>query len=136
MRSIDKILSKSRAPAGPSPQDQAGDKRFAPRRDSALPALIHFDSSTATIPCMVRNVSSTGARLELRENWYSRFLAPPDVNDHIRLVLRVDGMMYHCKVVRRGETELGVTFVAAPETVGKPVEVKPRLSHILRKKTT
>lgn len=141
MRSLDKILSKVRKPAEPAADPHlagthAGDKRFAPRRQGLLPAVIHLGNSSATIPCLVRDMSSTGARLELRENWYSRFQAPPDCGDHIQLLLRADSTMYDCKVVRRGETELGVMFVAAPETVTKPEPAKPRKPSLLRRKST
>lgn len=136
MRPIDRILSKSRASTSePAVEARSNENRFAPRRSASLPALIHVDNSEATIPCLVRDMSATGARLELRENWYSRFAAPPDVNDHIRLVLRLDGVMYHCKVMRRAETELGVKFETAPAPVtAEPVVKKSQQSHTLRKK--
>ena len=73
MRSIDKILSKSGSSGAKAVKAQAKEHRFAPRRTSALPALIHVENSPATIPCLVRDISSTGARLELRENWFSSY---------------------------------------------------------------
>lgn len=130
MRPIDKILSKSaRVTPEKAVEASASEKRFAPRRDISLPAIIHVDNSDATIPCFVKDMSATGARLMLRENWYSRFQAPPDKGDHIRLVLRVDQTNYHCKVMRREETELGVTFVA-PAAAGE----KSPPSHTRRRK--
>lgn len=130
MRPIDRILAKSRSASSESAVEaRSNESRFAPRRSASLPALLHIDNSEATIPCLVRDMSATGARLELRENWYSRFAAPPVVNDHVRLVLRIDSVMYHCVVVRRGETEMGVKFVAAPAPVAKSQQ-----SHTARKK--
>ena len=39
--------------------------------------------------------------------------------ERIRLVIRMDRVMYDCKIMRRGETELGVNFLAAPKPMTK-----------------
>ena len=44
----------------------AGENRFAPRRSSAIPAQIYFDGTVTSVPCLIKDMSTTGAKLELR----------------------------------------------------------------------
>jgi hypothetical protein len=99
----------------------SGDKRFAPRRSSQIPAQIYFDGTTVSVPCLIRDMSTTGAKLELRNGWDNPFRSDASELERIRLVIRMDRVMYDCKIVRRDDTELGVKFVAAPKPMSKTV---------------
>jgi hypothetical protein len=99
----------------------AGEGRFAPRRNSQVPALIYFDGTVTSVPCLIKDMSTTGARIELREGWDNPFKSSASEMDRVKLVIRMDRIMYDCKVVRRGETELGVKFIAAPKPITKVV---------------
>lgn len=98
---------------------RASEQRFAPRRKGMTPALIYFDGTTLSVPCMIKDMSTTGAKLELRNGWDNPFRAAESALDRIRLVVRMDRVMYECKIVRRSETELGVKFTAAPKPMLK-----------------
>lgn len=98
-----------------------GDNRFAPRRASATYAQIYFDGTATSVPCVIRDMSTTGARLELRSGWDNPFRSGESEMDRIKLVVRMDRVMYDCRIVRRAETELGVKFVAAPKPMTKVV---------------
>lgn len=95
------------------------ERRFAPRRRSEIPALIYFEGTSVSVPCVIRDMSATGARLELREGWAERFTADISNRDKISLVIRVDRVAYSCRIVRRTETEFGVKFAAAPKPINK-----------------
>ena len=41
--------------------------------------------------------------------------------DRIRLVVRMDRVMYDCKIIRRGDTELGVKFASPAKPIAKAV---------------
>lgn len=110
MRSLQDILKPR--PAKPEPRLQS-DKRFAPRRKGDLPAIITFDGTPVTVPCLIKDMSTTGARLLLRQGWDNPFKSSASAQDRVRLILRMDRVMYECKIVRRGETELGVKFLSA-----------------------
>jgi PilZ domain len=99
----------------------AGDNRFAPRRSSQIPAQIYFDGTASSVPCMIKDMSTTGAKLELREGWSNPFTSDASQMERIKLVVRMDRVMYECKIIRRGETELGVKFTAAPKAMTKVV---------------
>ena len=114
-------LGMSRVAYSPAIAMRADENRFAPRRSSQLPALIYFDGTVASVPCLIRDMSTTGARLELREGWDNPFKSSASEMERIKLVIRMDRVMYDCKIVRRGDTELGVKFVAAPRPITKIV---------------
>lgn len=95
------------------------DSRFAPRRKSQVPAQIYFDGTAQSVPCLIRDMSTTGARLQLREGWDNPFKSEVSEMERIKLVVRMDRVMYECKIVRRSETELGVKFVSAPKPMAK-----------------
>lgn len=99
----------------------SGENRFAPRRSSQIPAHIYFDGTVTTVPCLIRDMSTTGARLELRDGWDNPFKSDASQMERIKLVIRMDRVMYDCKIMRRGETELGVRFLAAPKPMTKVV---------------
>ena len=104
-----------------SAQRANGENRFAPRRSSAVYAQIYFDGTVQSVPCIIRDMSTTGAKLELRDGWDNPFKSIHTEFDRIRLVVRADRVMYDCKIMRRGETELGVKFLSAPKPMTKVV---------------
>jgi hypothetical protein len=110
-------LSKSRYPTRPAWPH--GDQRFAPRRDSQTPARITFDGAMESVACLIRDMSTTGARLQLIEGADNPFLSKWANIDRIWLMVRSYRVMYDCKIVRRGESDLGVKFVSAPKAISR-----------------
>jgi hypothetical protein len=107
----------------PSAADASSpDNRFAPRRQDFLPATLQFEGTTFTTPCVVRDMSTTGARIELKAGW-DKPLAAYDTSEQVQLVLRQDRVMYPCRIIRRSATELGVKFTGAPKP-GQRIEKK------------
>jgi hypothetical protein len=121
MRSIQSVLGKARTNEFESLEAKASEKRFAPRRKGQTPALIYFDGTTLSVPCMIRDMSTTGARLELHSGWDNPFRSAESSLDRIRLVVRMDRVVYDCRIVRREEKELGVKFTSAPKPMAKAV---------------
>lgn len=97
------------------------DKRFAPRKSSQTPAQIYFDGTVESLPCLIRDMSTTGAKLTLKDGWDNPFKLEASEMERIKLVVRMHRIMYECKVIRRGETELGVKFISAPKPMTKVV---------------
>lgn len=115
MRSIDQVLSKKK-PAEEKTADYV-EKRFAPRRKDQTPGIVYLENSTGSFPCLVKDMSTVGAQLELREGWDNPFTSGVSLNDRIRLVVRMHRVVYPCKIVRRGDKVLGVKFTAAPAPI-------------------
>jgi len=82
------------------------DRREAPRIDLHMDGTIKPSRIHAPFPCIVRNISRTGATLEVD-------IADP-IPDVFWLHLEHEGFSTECIVVRRSETALNVKFEAAP----------------------
>ena len=59
---------------------------------------------TGTVECIVRNVSATGALLELK--------APALIPNDFELIIKPELTKRFCRVVRRDALQLGVHFVS------------------------
>jgi hypothetical protein len=77
------------------------ERRLTPRRAAAIPAVIVFDAARERLPCMVRNISAGGARLEIFS----------ESNIPVRFDLLVEGQLVPCQLVWRNLWEFGVEFV-------------------------
>lgn len=100
-------------------EKSGGERRWAHRRAGQTPALIYIEGVNSSIPCLIRDTSTTGARLELREGWSNPLSSDVSSINRLRLVIRHDRVMYDCQIVRRGETELGVKFLSASKPIIK-----------------
>jgi hypothetical protein len=74
--------------------------RTAPRRRLLKSGKISFGGGA--INCTVRNLSETGAALEV--------ISPVNIPDRFTLVIEVDHIQVPCRVVWRKETRIGVHF--------------------------
>ena len=78
----------------------ANEKRIAPRRRVLKAGLINFDG--AAIPCTIRNLSATGAALDVE--------TPLSVPDCFKLVVDGESLDQPCRVVWRKDRRIGVAF--------------------------
>ena len=76
------------------------DRRTAPRHKVLKGGTVVFDRND--VPCTVRNLSSTGAALELA----SSISLPPSFT----LVIKGDQSIRHCRRVWNREKRIGVAF--------------------------
>jgi PilZ domain-containing protein len=75
--------------------------RIASRRRLLKAGKISFGGGGA-FDCTVRNLSETGAALEV--------ISPVGIPEHFTLVLEADHRRFSCRVVWRKETRIGVHF--------------------------
>jgi PilZ domain len=76
------------------------EKRASLRHRVSSAGTIEFDGGA--INCVVRNLSSTGARLDLA--------SPVEIPDHFTLILLEEGHHTPCRTVWRKEKRMGVVF--------------------------
>ena len=76
------------------------DKRACPRNRVLRPGKIEFDGGA--INCMVRNLSSTGAMLDVA--------SPVGIPEHFNLILPAERHHVPCYVVWRKAKRIGITF--------------------------
>jgi hypothetical protein len=74
--------------------------RIAPRRRVLKAGSISFGGGA--IDCTVRNISETGAALEVVTQLF--------IPDRFKLIVLSDGLNRPCHIVRRRERRIGVTF--------------------------
>ena len=76
------------------------DHRAAPRRRVLKAGTISFGGGA--IDCIVRNISATGAALEVT--------TPLFIPDHFTLLIPGDHWQRQCRIAWRKEKRIGVTF--------------------------
>lgn len=102
--------------------DVAPEQRFAPRRRKQIPALLYIESVVNAVSCQIVDISTTGARVVMKSGWDSAFKHYSMTAGRVRLVERVEKVAYDCMIIRRGDTELGLKFLAAPILPAVPVK--------------
>ena len=121
MDALKSRVSKIAAPVAAKADDKRDPElRFAPRRKGQMPAQIYFEGTVTTVPCVIRDMSTVGARLEIKDGWDTPFMSEVSSIDRIKLVVRMDKVMYECKIIRRADKEVGVKFVSAPKPLAAP----------------
>jgi hypothetical protein len=78
------------------------EKRLSPRRNTMIEAQAVFDSGRVRVPCIIRNLSETGAKIEVRAG----VSAVPQTFDLVAPGHRP----HNCRVVWRALKEMGVEF--------------------------
>ncbi len=91
------------------------ERRGSPRRRVLKGAIVAYNDRHITLPCTVRDLSTSGARVRVEGS-----VAAPD---RFILMIEQDGFEADCEVVNRRANDLGVKFVSTPRTV-KPKRVQ------------
>lgn len=82
------------------------DRRLAPRRRVLKGAHAAYNDRYCSIPCAVRDISATGARI--------RSEGSVNIPDTFDLIIDLDGLEAACEVVWRKGSDIGVRFIGAP----------------------
>lgn len=85
------------------------ERRQTPRRRVLKGGIVAFNERYSTLPCTVRDISDTGAKLRIDGS-----INAPDKFD---LIVEIDGIEVPCEVVSRKANEISVRFIAPPRTV-------------------
>jgi hypothetical protein len=85
------------------------DRRLAPRRRVLKGGIVAFNDHYSSLPCIVRDISETGARLRIEGSM--------NAPDRFDLIIEIDGLEASCEVVSRKASELAVRFVSPPRRV-------------------
>lgn len=85
------------------------EKRKVPRRRVLKAGIVAFNERFSTLPCTVRDISESGARIRMDGT-----LTAPDT---FELIVELDGLEANCEVVARTGNEIHVRFVSPPRRV-------------------
>jgi hypothetical protein len=91
------------------------ERRNSPRHNTCFfRAFVYFENSTTAVDCVVRDISSTGARLEFPKH--------QNFTELLDLHIPIKGQNFHAKVRWHDDNEMGVAFhvaeSGAPDDVG------------------
>lgn len=91
------------------PERAPVERRGTERRQMLKGATIVVSADRAALPCVVRDLSDDGARLQVA--------CGESVPDTFEMIVELDGLSCACEVVWRQETRVGVRFSEAPKAV-------------------
>jgi hypothetical protein len=100
------------------------ERRWAQRRTGIMPGFILTDRLQAAVMCVVRDMSATGAQVELIIDRFSIISTAEGLPNTFRLVLRTDDADVECQVAWREERRLGVRFIGAMRHLPKKQKLK------------
>ncbi|WP_421852805.1 PilZ domain-containing protein [Oricola sp.] len=87
--------------------DEESEKRGSRRNRVLKEAFASFNEKFSAVPCVVRDISETGAKL--------RFMDMAVVPDRFTLVIPLDGIQVECERQWATSRDCGVRFTSAPE---------------------
>jgi hypothetical protein len=109
-------VAKAVHPAAASDALSALERRFAQRKSVATNALIVSPDINMPMSCLVRDVSTTGARIELVVSPENLLGGRAKLPGSFTLNMRLDRMEVDCAIVWRNGPLVGVRFVATPRS--------------------
>lgn len=125
------IIAQGVAKQFPLPADQpaayiadALDERFAARRLSRTPALLSHQSLPQSIPVLIRDNSSSGARLEVPNAKGSHSLDLDRLPPRLILSIPVDRAWVECEIAWRNGPLIGVRYMGLTHTRPRPARPK------------
>ncbi len=90
-----------------------GEKRKDHRQSLKYPAKIDMGDGTPHLPCILTDVSGSGARVIVE--------APDKIPERFTLLLAAEhGTLRRCKVMWREENQLGLAFIKPPAVKSGP----------------
>lgn len=95
------------------------ERRFARRKDAATKALIISPDLNMPISCVVRDVSTTGARIELVTSPENLLGGRAKLPGSFVLNMRLDRLEVDSAIVWRKGGSVGVRFVSTPRSYAR-----------------
>jgi hypothetical protein len=110
------------------PAQDALNKRWAKRKASTTAAKILFDGISTPIECVLRDISSTGAQIEMTKNKYNADGSPDAVPNHFTLLIPLDKIAVDCQSMWRRGSRLGIRFTGLVRQLPPPKPLMRRPS--------
>lgn len=105
-------------------------KRWAKRKPASTPAKILFDGISTPFECVVRDISSTGAQVEMAKNKFNPDGSSDTVPNHFTLLIPLDRIAVDCLSMWRRGSRLGVKFTSMVRALPQP---KPLMRSVAKK---
>ena len=99
--------------------DAAKDGRWARRQNCRIAGELSHHTLPEPVTCVVRDTSSSGARLELSGNRGAFSAGAERIPDHVTLLMPMDRMQVECRVTWRKGNMIGVRYLSPARAVPK-----------------
>jgi hypothetical protein len=86
-------------------------KRWARRKTTATPAKILFDGITTPYDCTLRDISSTGAQVEMTRTKLNPDGSSENLPNYFTLIMPLDKTAVECQSMWRRGSKVGAKFV-------------------------
>ena len=96
------------------------ERRWAQRKPRSLPAFLLSDRLQSQVPCIVRDLSSTGARVEIVLGRDTAVRSADELPDRLTLYMVTDEMEVDCEVRRRDGNFAGLRFTSTTRLRPRP----------------
>ena len=96
---------------GPLLGGSANEQRWAQRRSSLIPGYLFSDQLAASVNVVIRDMSSTGAKLELMLDRFSIIGSSEGLPNNFSMFIRRDDTIVECTVAWREPRFIGVRFI-------------------------
>ena len=103
----------------PAAGTESKDHRWARRQNCRIAAEIHHHTLQQPVSCVVRDTSSSGARVELTGPRNAFSAGTERIPDHITMVMPMDRMEVECRVSWRRGTMLGLRYLSPARSIAK-----------------
>lgn len=118
-----RIAAATRRPtAGVVDESAEGTRRWAKRKPVNSNGQILFDGSTTPHACLVRDISSTGAKIEVQKTKYNSDGSTGFVPTYFTLAIPLDRTLVECQSMWRRGSFMGVRFLGAVRQMEKPAQ--------------
>lgn len=94
------------------PLSRRCERRWALRKTGMYAGVLISDRMQGTVGCIVRDMSATGARLEVRSDRSSIVVTPQSVPEQFVLLIEQEAIEVACAVAWRNAVDVGVRFVS------------------------
>lgn len=106
----------------------SNERRWALRKSGLLAGQIYSDRMQGAAGCIVRDLSATGAKLEIRSDRGSVVMTTSAIPDSFILVIENESIEVSCAVVWRDHRDIGVRFISPmkhlPKRPKRPIAKK------------
>lgn len=122
-----RIAAATRRPAAAANEFEDSSRRWAKRKSVSNSGQILFDGITTPYACVVRDISSTGARLEMTRNKFNPDGASGFMPTYFTLIMPLDRTRVECQSMWRRGSFVGARFLGAVQIMPAP-RMAPRIA--------
>jgi hypothetical protein len=116
LRPVTRADAAALEPADAAEDASVLERRVAARKSAATNALIISPELSLPMACLVRDVSTTGARITLVASSENLLGGRAKIPTRFVLDMRLDRMVVECAIAWRSGAAVGVRFVSKPRS--------------------